>query len=292
MTPLSSHLEALCTRYCRLDPVLHAATAWRPHRDYRHLAGIRTAPVVLSELHQVAATQPLLFETDALGPLPVALLRLEDEDDSAVLGPAGDWRGHYVPAALRLAPFGCDPRAPAPVLLIDPESPLVVPAGTPGAVPLHDPAGAPGPALRKIAGFFAGYHRALQRSRSAAGLLRQFGLLRPARSLKALDHAAFDGLETIERSALAGLDPLKLSRLTRAGGTELAYVQAVSLQKIAHMQLITRQLARRGAPRPVRAPGTETGPDTGHDTGLNDFLDSLASQYVSERDAITGHDGP
>lgn len=260
----------------------HAARFWRRFTSFAFARTRRMVPVVLDEVEAVAAAMPLAFarlpaEGQSAGALlPVALLDLSDGGETPFVTPGGQWRGTYVPGALRVHPFAAAPGAERRLVLLVDESTGHV-TDDPGDEPFFaDATGTPAPALDGVIEFLRAQHASALATRAACDALRDCpGLIVPL----ALPEAAGDltGLCMADPARLAALDGDALTRLHRLGALRLAHAQRVSMANAGW-------LARAGQVD-TRAAATTQPVD---DTGLGGFLDAVARAQVADAAYTTG----
>lgn len=254
----------------------HGARYWRRFTSFEFARARRMVPVVLDEIETAAAAMPLALarlpdKGAAAGALvPVALLSLSDGGDTPFVAPGGQWRGTYVPGALRVHPFTAAPGAEGRLVLLVDESTGHV-TDDPGDEPFFaDATGTPAPALDGVIDFLRAQHGSALATRAACDALRDCpGLIVPL----ALPEAGGDlrGLCVADPARLAALDGEALCRLHRLGALRLAHAQRVSLGNAGWLA--------RAAQAETRAVGTVPPAD---DTGLGGFLDAVARAQAAD----------
>ena len=224
---------------------LHTGKAWRRPTSFDFAATQAVLPVVAAEFAKVAVSIPIAFIEQAGLRLPVAVMS-PVSGCNLFIGPAGQWLGTYVPAALRSYPFrlGRLPGAEQVHLCIDEDSGLVAEADG-VAVEFIDAEGNPTPATKAILEFLVTMERSRTVTEIGVAALFEAGLIQPWQFEVTIDGRTVPaaGLFRVDAAALEALDDATFLKLRRAGALVLAYLQLVSMNQITELERLnqTRQ---------------------------------------------------
>jgi hypothetical protein len=232
----------------------HAGKAWRRPDNYAHAAAVATVPLTGSEFGKAATAMPIAFAEQAGRYVPIAMMS-PVAGRNLFIGPAFQWLGTYVPASLRAYPFGLartnKTDSERAILCIDEESNLVVDAdGT--AEEFFDADGKPSSATKAMLEFLTGISRNRVPTDLAVAALADAGLIQPW-PLKAADGQAEPDNEffRVDEAALNSCDDETFLRLRKSKALPLAYMQLLSMGRIAQFEQLIR-IQQQLAPRQQR----------------------------------------
>ena len=227
----------------------HGSKAWRRPADFAFVASDAVTPLVGIEFAKAAVTMPIAFIQQAGQYVPVAIMS-PVPGRNLFVGPAGQWLGGYVPAALRGYPFclGRTESSDQFALCIDEDSGLIVdPDGT--AEAFFDADGKPAPATKAILDFLLEIERHRAGTEIAVSALADGGVIQPWPLQVAHDGkpTPVSGFFRIDEAALNALDDAAFLKLRRAGALKLAYLELLSTNQIAvfeRLSVMQQQLAQ------------------------------------------------
>lgn len=206
----------------------HGRYAVRPVGDYRFAAHLTAIPVLLAELHRVAAECPVVVTREPR-PMLVALTGIAPGQNLRV-GADGRWIGRYVPAFLRQYPFAVG-TAPASrhIVCID-EAYGGLNAAEAGGVRLFED-GEPSAYLNRQRAFVGGVLREVRRTSEFCARLVALDLLEAseARFTAAGRPAKLQGFDAVSRAALRSLAAGERDALATGDGLEAIYTHLASL---------------------------------------------------------------
>ena len=224
----------------------------------------------MAELGPAASAFPLVFRKrqDDTGIDPVALLSFGSSEPTPFVTNEGNWRGTYVPSALRAYPFAAQftDNAGEMTLLVDEASSLVT--QDPKDQPFFNAEGSPAQELEKVIEFFRTRAISALQTQKACVALQAAELLTPLRDFAGMDQADLENLYTINTEKLDALSDDSLPGLWQSGALRLAEAQRVSLCHVGWM--LRAERASAGISR--EAPIESLQPDT----ALSGFLDALS----------------
>lgn len=260
----------------------HAGRFWRRFTSWDFARAHRLVPIVLGEHEQVAASLPILFVHTEAGLWPVALTRLTERCECALVSSDGQWRGSYVPSTLRVHPFAAQRGAAGDQgLMVDEASGLVT--DTSEDEPFFDDSGDPSPALQQVIDFFRDRAAADLRTRVAMSEVAARAGLVPFTPPEGLRRMEAQGLFVPDRARVERLGRADLGALHRCGALALMQAQAVSMH---HLPVLAAAEARLDGP-PVHSQATSIRRAAADDHAVpSDFLDALA--WSRDRDAGDG----
>lgn len=213
-----------------------------------------------TEFEELQREYPILIRREADGAWRAAAMLGFERGENLFLE-EGEWRGRYVPAARRMAPFKLafpEPRpgeeaAPDPIIQVDLDHPRV--GGGEDGAPVFLPRGGQAPYLDHMVKVLRAVHVGLEIMAPMFASFERHGLIEPAKLEITLDDGGrmdVSDVFTIGRERLAGLDAAALDELHRAGFLRLAFMLDASLANVTH--LIDRKArARAQAARRVPA---------------------------------------
>ncbi len=220
----------------------HAGKAWRRPGTYAHAAAVAAVPLVGAEFGKAAVAMPIAFLAQAGRYVPMAMMS-PVAGRNLFVGPAFQWLGTYVPAALRAYPFrlGRANETEQVILCVDEDSGLVVDAdGT--AEEFFDADGNPSSATKAAMEFLAGIERSRMATDLAVAALADAGLIQPWPLKVMTDGQAMpvDGFFRIDEAALNSCDNETFLKLRKSAALPLAYMQLVSMGQVALFDQLIR----------------------------------------------------
>lgn len=253
-----------------VSPQSHGARYWRRFESYGFARATHCVDIVMAEVAPAASAFPLVFRKrqDDRGIDPVALLSFGSSEPTPFVTNDGNWRGTYVPSALRAHPFAAQftDKAGEMTLLVDEASGLIT--QDPNDQPFFDADGTPATALEKVIEFFRTRARSALQTQKACRALQTAELFTPLRDFAGMDQADLDRLYTINAERLDALSDDSLPDLWHSGALRLAEAHRVSLCHVGWM--LRAERASAGIDRHV--PDAPSQPDT----ALSGFLDALS----------------
>lgn len=223
-----------------LDRGAHRMLRVRPLEDWGIAGKLNSVFIAVTEFVDACREYPIVFVragTDAAGQVqvaPVAVFGLSAEENLFLDGPR--WRGHYVPAVLRLYPFAMG--------RLDAENFAVcIDTGWPGLSPtegqaLFDAKGEPSEFTRRIIGQLEGYEGEVQRTQKVGERLMALGLLRDMRFDMTTPEGrtfAVDGFMAIDEEKYKALPDDVVLELHRSGVLALLHAHRVSLHNMRRL---------------------------------------------------------
>ena len=158
----------------------HAGKAWRRPASYAFAAPQALVPLVAPEFPKAALAMPIAFIEQAGQYVPVGLMS-PLAGRNFFIGPAGQWLGTYVPAALRGYPFrlGRVEGSEELALCIDEDSGLIVDADARGRKHSSMPTGSTRPASKAMLDFLVAMEHSRMSTELAVKTLAEAGLIEP-----------------------------------------------------------------------------------------------------------------
>lgn len=230
----------------RLRPQAHP---WGFARE-RMLVGL-LAP----ELSDACREFPVAFTLNDDVPQLVALMGLGQRN--LYVGAQGEWLSHYVPAMLRVWPFGVARQDNNRLVTIDADSPLL--SETEGE-PLFSETGEPQPRLQSVLKFLQTCSDHEQPTRRALAAIHDAGLLVPWEfQVKMPDgtRTRLTGLHQVDRAKFESLSDEAFATLRREGGLPVVYAHVFSQGVTAQLE----RLARLHANAPIAPQGLHSDPE-------------------------------
>ena len=219
-----------------LNPDKHASLRYEPNLGYSFAAGQTLVPILASEAAVAAREYVLLFDRDR--PLLSALLAVE-EGQNAYVNDRGQWFARYLPAYVRIYPFGlivtpgtqpdADGRSNY-TLIADVEAAQL---RDPGGTPLFDVDGRPTAVVGKVQEVLKTLEYDSQRTSYLADQLAQAGVLAERSIVVKGRDLGLTGFRVVDRQALGQLAPDALAKLRDTGALALAYAQLMSLANLS-----------------------------------------------------------
>ena len=240
-----------------VTPERHASKRWRPPQNCAFAATYAVAPLVGLEVARVAVAMPVVF-IEQSGRYVLGALMSPISGRNLFVGPAGQWLGSYMPAALRSYPFslarveGSDKA----VLCIDEDSGWVVEGDTdPDATKFFEQDGVPSTALKAILDFLGQIEHNRTATDLALAALAEVGVIQPWQLTVEQENkqTSMKGLYRIDESALNALDDERFLKLRKASALALAHAQLMSMQTVGvfrQLLVLQRQLAPQAQPLP------------------------------------------
>jgi hypothetical protein len=228
----------------------HTGKAWRRPASYAFASPQALVPLVAPEFPKAAVAMPIAFIAQAGLYVPVGLMS-PLAGRNFFIGPAGQWLGTYVPAALRGYPFrlGRVEGAEGLALCIDEDSGLIADAGEEGAEAFFDAGGQHSPASKAMLDFLVAMEHSRMSTELAVKALAEAGLIEPWQLQIKLagDMAPVHGLFRLNEAALNALDDAAFLKIRKAGALPLAYLQLLSMDQMPvfeRLNLAQKQLAQ------------------------------------------------
>jgi hypothetical protein len=227
----------------------HSGKAWRHPVNFAFASAQAVVPLVGAEFAKAALALPIAFISQAGLHLPVAVMS-PVSGRNLFIGPAGQWLGAYVPAALRSFPFrlarveGVEQVA----LCIDEDSGLVVDADG-VAEEFINAEGNTSPTTKAMLDFLVALEQSRTTTEIAIAALADASLIQPWQFQVTIDGQAMasTGLFRVDEAALNALDDTAFLKLRRVGALTLAYLQLLSMNQIAvldQLNLMQQQLSQ------------------------------------------------
>ncbi|WP_306151031.1 SapC family protein [Roseovarius sp. MMSF_3281] len=255
-----------------VSPQRHGARYWRRFESYSFARAAHCVDIVMAELPPVASAFPLVFREsfDGAAITPIALLSFGRSENTPFVSADGNWRGTYVPSALRAHPFTAHSTETARemTLLVDEASGLVT--DDPSDQPFFDTGGAPSQALAQVIEFFRTRALSAIQTQKACAELNAAGLLTQLHDFAGMSQPDLQGLYGIDFDKLDSLDASALPALWQSGALRLAEAHRISLCHIGWMLRAERASAG------LEPQAAATRPPSQADTALSGFLDALS----------------
>lgn len=230
------------TKFVPINRSCHTGKAWRRFQSYGFASAQDVIPLAGAEFGKAAAVMPVAFVQQLGGYVPVAVMS-PIAGRNFFIGPAGQWLGTYVPAALRCYPFRLlKPKgSERSFLCIDEDSGLVVDTdGT--AEDFFDAEGNPSPAIKAVWDFLSENERNRTLTDRAVAAIAEAGLIEPwPLSLKVADQTTpLNGIFRIDEPAMNALDDSDFLKLRKLGSLPLAYMQLLSMARVDVFEQLNR----------------------------------------------------
>jgi hypothetical protein len=240
-----------------VSPERHANKRWRPQQNCAFAATYAMVPLVGLEAARAAVAMPLSFIEQSGRYLLVAMMS-PVPGRNLFVGPAGQWLGNYMPAAMRGYPFSLArvESSEKAVLCIDEDSGSVVEGDTnPDATKFFEQDGVPSAALKAMLDFLTRAEQNRTAKDLALAALAEAGVIQPWQLSVEKDkqQTSVKGFHRIDESALNALDGETFLKLRKTSALGLAYAQLMSLQTIGvfqQLQAIQQNLTQRAQPLP------------------------------------------
>jgi len=232
----------------------------RPVDDWSVAGTIHAIALAALEFADAALDLPIVFvkvpgEQGQAQLVPVAVLGFTAGENLYVQG--SSWRGRYVPAMLRMYPFGVagieDERV---IIAIDEDWPGW--SRTQGE-PVFDASGEPSARTRGIADEIGQIAGELQRGPALGQVLADAGLLMDTRFEATTpdgEKLLLDGFYSVDTDKLAALDDAKALELFRNGAMALIHAHQISMRNMSRLVQwrIEQRQAAQGAASPAPSP--------------------------------------
>jgi hypothetical protein len=213
----------------------YAGKAWQRPAGFAFAASQAVVPLVGAEFAKAALSMPIAFVEQAGRYLPVGVMS-PVSGRNLFVGPAGQWLGAYVPAALRSYPFrlGRVEGGEEVAVCIDEDSGLIVEADG-VAEPFFDAAGNRTVTSQGMLDFLLAMEHSRMITELAVTAAAEAGLIEPWKlQVKTDDDTTpVNGLFRIQEAALNALDDAAFLKLRKTGLLPLAYLQLLSMGQIA-----------------------------------------------------------
>lgn len=207
--------------------------------DWSVARGISAISVAAPEFADVAAEFPIVFvqvpgEGETTELIPVAVFGLTQGENLYVDGTS--WRARYVPAMLRMYPFGVAGIQDDRVL-------IAIDEAWPGwsrteGEPVFDASGQPSKRTQELADEIGKVAGELQRGPALGKLLADAGLLMDTRfeaTTPGGEKLTVDGFFSVDGAKLADLDDAKVLELFRNGALALIHAHQISMRNMARL---------------------------------------------------------
>lgn len=216
----------------------HADKAWLRPNGFQFVSTQAVVPLVGAEFGRACLGLPIGFVQQADTYVPAAVMS-PIAGRNLLVGPAGQWLGSYIPAALRSYPFrlGQVPETGQITLCIDEDSGTVVDADG-GAEDFLDAEGKPTPQMQAMLNFMLEMEKSRRLTERAVKSLTDAGLIRPWQFEVTIDGEPTPaaGIFCVNETDLNVLDDVAFLGLRRTGALGLAYLQLASMNQIAMLQ--------------------------------------------------------
>jgi hypothetical protein len=210
----------------------HAGKSWRKPSDFKFASHLSYLPVTVDEMPRLAARMPIGFIAQNEAFVAVGVLGVSP-GRNAYVGSDGRWLMAEVPSALAGHPLRlARSDGGEQVLCIEDEEQNVL-EGLASGEPFFDDGGLSA-TTQAVADFLVQLDRQLARTATivgtlaAAGLLCRWNVMDPASN-----ESPIENLHRVDESALSGLDKEQLLHLRQAGALPLAYMQLLSMGRLA-----------------------------------------------------------
>jgi hypothetical protein len=223
-----------------LDREAHRALRVKPLDDWGVAGRMNSVFVSVMEFVEACREYPIVFVRAGTGPngapevAPVAVFGLSAEENLFLDGPR--WRGHYVPAVLRLYPFAIGRiDAQSFAICIDTAWPGL---STSEGTPLFDDKGELTDFAKGILAQMETYEGEVQRTRQVCEQLMAHGLLRDMRfDVNTPDgkNFAVEGFLTVDEDKYRALPDAAVLELHRSGALALLNSHMVSLRNMRRL---------------------------------------------------------
>ena len=218
-----------------VSPGAHAGKAWRHPAGFAFASTQAVVPLVGAEFGRAVLSMPIAFVEQAGLYLPVGVMS-PVAGRNLFIGPAGQWLGTYVPAALRCYPFrlGRIEGSEEVALCVDEGSGLVVEADG-VAEAFFDAGGKRSAASQGMLDFLLAVEHSRTITELAVTTIAEVGLIEPWPVQVKIDGdmTPVKGLFRINEMALNALDDAAFLRLRKTGALPLAYLQLLSIGQMS-----------------------------------------------------------
>jgi hypothetical protein len=240
-----------------VGPERHASKSWRPLQNYTFAARHAMVPLVGLEAARAAVTVPLSF-IEQSGRYSLVAVMSPIPGRNLFVGPAGQWLGSYMPAAMRGYPFSLAPveGSDKKILCINEDSGWIVEGDTnPDATKFFEHDGVPSAALKAILDFLSQIEQSRTATDLAVATLAEAGVIQPwpLTVEQNKEKTSVTGFHRIDEAALNALDGETFLKLRKTSALVLAYAQLISMQTMGmfqQLQTIQQQLTQQGRPLP------------------------------------------
>lgn len=151
------------------------AKGWRPAKDLRFARNLEAIALAVEEIPRVSQSNPVAFVSGAKGWRAMAIFGPGDGINRFVVEPSWAWRGHYIPALMRVYPFMLEPHDEGSIRLWPGVAPEPVEEGV---LPFFEN-GQASERVRQIFGFLRQVHAGMANVQPALELLDEHKLLVP-----------------------------------------------------------------------------------------------------------------
>jgi hypothetical protein len=235
----------------------HAGKAWRRPASFAFASAQAVVPLVGLEFAKAAVSMPIAFVEQAGLYVTIGVMS-PASGRNLFIGPAGQWLGAYVPAALRSYPFhlGRVEGTEEVALCIDQDSGLVIEADG-VAEDFVDADGNHSPTIKAMLDFLLAVEHSRTITALAVTALADAGLIEPWPLAVTIGGEATSvrGLFRINEAALNALDDALFLRLRKTGALPLAYMQLLSMGRVSvfeQLSQVQQQLAQAHHQQPSK----------------------------------------
>jgi|AntAceMinimDraft_1070359.scaffolds.fasta_scaffold02221_4 hypothetical protein len=256
----------------------HHGKRWQRFHSYFFAESHSTVPLVLAEVERAAASLPFSFGVDGNDIEPVALLKVTDGKESAVVSADGRWRAAYVPSHLRTYPFSTRFAGQGKIeLLVDESSGLINEDAT-GEL-FFDDTGNPSRSIEQILKFFSEREADRSKTLGACAEIARQGLFMPFEMAGVRPNIRESGILMINRDKFRNIDADTIAALHAAGALPMIYAHFVSL---AHLPTMAR-IEQAEVPESLRtALAVSNGLNLQNDPAFNDFVAAISASWAQE----------
>ncbi|WP_052507197.1 SapC family protein [Desulfonatronovibrio magnus] len=212
-----------------VNPETMAGKSWKRYETYFYAQNTPVLPLVGSELFKAVHAMPIALMKQNDKFVPAAVLGVEP-GKSLFVNDLGQWRGSYVPSALRGYPFRLvsGEEKDKLILCIFEDSGLITDG--PDGEPFFDDQAQPAPELQKIMDFLKTIEVSRRATETACKTLEELDLIVPwsARS----EDMEVKGIFKIDEEKMNALPDQDYLKLRQNGAILIAYCQLLSEQHI------------------------------------------------------------
>lgn len=213
-----------------LHPSTHGHLGWRQFAGFQFARHVTLQPLAVAEIPRVAQVMPVVFLRQGQAWRAAAVMG-SAYGDNVYVAADGRWRGHFVPAALRVYPFALSEQDEQRLALWPGFEPEALDDATEGLAPFFED-GRYTPLLQKTLAFLQQVKRGQAAADEALSHLHALGLLTPWRvpvREGGDESRALEGLYRLAPERWAVLDDHDWLQLRRLGAQEWLYAHLHSL---------------------------------------------------------------
>jgi hypothetical protein len=243
-------------RLVPIDRMRNTGKAWRRPTGYGWVTKDGLLPLGWSEFAQATLAMPIGFAEQGGRYVPVALLTLAPGDNLFV-GLNREWLGGYIPAVLRVYPFGLirEPGSELATVSIDEDSGLVVDETSENVEKFFEADGTPTATTNSIAEFLRYTEQDRTKVDLSVAALADAGVIKPWPVTVPVgnQNVTVNGLHHVDEAAFNALSDESFAKLRKASALVVAFGQMFSagqLGLLSRMSLIRQQMAKATAGTP------------------------------------------